>query len=96
MQNKTNHPTADTDRLVDALMGFDHREFLHQMTDGLAPWHRRRRENLRETTLYLKSLALVAVMVLPAYHLAGTANYRLSGGATYNDAVAQTQTLLGQ
>lgn len=83
------------DELIDTLMGFDHREFQRQMTDGFAQWHQRRLERRAAAKLYLKSLAFVALIMLPSYHLGATSNYRLSNGMTYSQAIDNTDTLLG-
>lgn len=85
---------TDADQLIDALLGFDHREFQRQMTDGLDEWLRRREERASEMRLYLRSLVVVLFLALPAYLLADTDSYRLSGGMTYTEAVTRTNALL--
>lgn len=96
MGNKKNLESfTDAEQLIDALLGFDHRAFQHQMTDGLDEWLRRRKESAGEMRLYLQSLAVVLLMSIPTHLLAGTDNYRLSGEMTYTEAIAETNALLG-
>lgn len=90
MQNNDPNP------IIDALMGFDHRELQRQMTDGLDAWCRRRQERGAEARLYLKALVVAALMALPAYSLGGTADYSLSGGMTHSEAITYTNTMLGR
>lgn len=94
MQNKNSHPVTNADRLIDALLGFDRRELQRQMTDGLDEWCRRRNERASEARLYFRSMAVALLLMLPAYLLADTDTFCLSGGMTYLEAVTRTNALL--
>ncbi|MBR0169757.1 MAG: hypothetical protein IJQ14_02825 [Bacteroidales bacterium] len=81
--------------LIDKLLGFDSKKFQQQMTEGLEEWHRKQRERDILVRSYVFSFVFVAMVAVPTLMFPRTTNYRLDEGATIDEVVAMTNSVLG-
>jgi len=96
MNNRNDKKADRVAATVDRLRGFDSRRLQCEMTDGLAEWHRRRAEGVRNRRLYLLSVAIALLMVSCSFQLAPTLNYRLADGVSYQEVEDLTNHVLGK
>lgn len=81
---------------VDRLRGFDSRKLQREMTDGLAAWHRRRAQSVRDRRQYLATACVMLLLVFCSYQMAPTHPYRLADGVSYEEVVALNNSMLGR